>query len=98
MLGVTFFGILLTPVFFYLIDSVSESHFFSSPRVRRVASIVLGIITLSYLWRPSRWAEFSGASKPQPGPGSRPPKADPLPELPPEAESQSESFELVEQE
>ena len=26
MLGVTFFGILLTPVFFYLIDTVSESH------------------------------------------------------------------------
>ena len=26
MLGVTIFGILLTPVFFYVIDSVSESH------------------------------------------------------------------------
>ena len=37
MLGVTIFGILLTPVFFYLIDSVSESHFFASPRVRRIA-------------------------------------------------------------
>ena len=31
MLGVTFFGIMLTPVFFYLIDSVSESHLFASP-------------------------------------------------------------------
>ncbi len=58
MLGVTLFGILLTPVFFYLIDSVSESQFFASPRVRRIASITLGIITLSYLWRPSRWAEW----------------------------------------
>ena len=31
MLGVTLFGIFLTPVFFYLIDSLSESHFFASP-------------------------------------------------------------------
>jgi multidrug efflux pump len=94
MLGVTLFGILLTPVFFYLIDSVSESHFFASPRMRRVASITLGIITLSYLWRPSRWAEW------------QPPKAAPVPNKPVsrsghspqpsnavEAESQSFEFE-----
>ena len=42
MLGVTFFGILLTPVFFYLIDSVSESHFFASPGVRRIGAIAAG--------------------------------------------------------
>jgi multidrug efflux pump len=55
MVGVTIFGVILTPVFFYLIDSLSESSLFASTRVRRVAWIVLGIITLSYLWRPSRW-------------------------------------------
>jgi multidrug efflux pump len=55
MIGVTFFGVLLTPVFFYLIDTLSESHVFASPLVRRVGGITLGIITLSYLWRPSRW-------------------------------------------
>jgi multidrug efflux pump len=55
MIGVTLFGIILTPVFFYIIDTASESHFFASPRVRRIGGIVLGIITLSYLWRPSRW-------------------------------------------
>src|SRR5262245_61627120 len=44
MLGVTLFGIMLTPVFFYLIDSVSESHVFSSPLMRRVSKIALGIL------------------------------------------------------
>jgi multidrug efflux pump len=94
MIGVTFFGILLTPVFFYLIDTMSESHFFASPRVRRVASIVLGILTLSYLWRPSRWAEFAPAAGPEP-PASKP---GPMPELSPAAESETDSLELVEQE
>ncbi len=55
MLGVTLFGVLVTPVFFYLIDTMSESSMFGSPRVRRIGYIVLGIVTLSYLWRPSRW-------------------------------------------
>ncbi|MGO9920261.1 MAG: efflux RND transporter permease subunit, partial [Isosphaeraceae bacterium] len=55
MIGVTIFGVLLTPVFFYMIDMLSESHFFASPLVRRIGGITLGIITLSYLWRPSRW-------------------------------------------
>jgi multidrug efflux pump len=55
MIGVTIFGLMLTPVFFYLIDTVSESYWFASPRVRRMGGIVLGILTLSYLWRPSRW-------------------------------------------
>jgi len=55
MIGVTFFGVLLTPVFFYIIDTLSESHLFASPLVRRIGAISLGIITLSYLWRPSRW-------------------------------------------
>ena len=60
MIGVTLFGVLVTPVFFYLIDTLSESSIFSSPRLRRISSIVLGIITLSYVWRPSRWRLQSG--------------------------------------
>jgi multidrug efflux pump len=55
MLGVTLFGVLVTPVFFYLIDTVSESSLFGSSRVRRIGHVILGIVTLSYLWRPSRW-------------------------------------------
>ncbi len=44
MIGVTFFGVMLTPVFFYVIDSVAESHIFSNPRVRRVGKILLAIL------------------------------------------------------
>jgi multidrug efflux pump subunit AcrB len=95
MLGVTFFGVLLTPVFFYLIDTVSESHFFASRRVRRFASIALGILTLSYLWRPSRWTEFSGKPS-EPLPTTAPHKPQHEPELSPTPESETESFELVE--
>jgi multidrug efflux pump len=78
MLGVTIFGILLTPVFFYLIDLMSESHVFASPGVRRFGSIALGILTLSYLWRPSRWAEWrpSSPSPEPPSPSPSPPPAD----------------------
>jgi multidrug efflux pump len=63
MLGVTFFGVLLTPVFFYVIDTVAESRFFSAPWVRRVGGIALGILTLSYLWRPSRWKAMQAAAQ-----------------------------------
>ncbi len=65
MVGVTIFGVLLTPVFFYLIDTLSESHWFASPWVRRIGSVTLGIVTLSYLWRPSRWRAGSPAGGPQ---------------------------------
>jgi multidrug efflux pump len=91
MLGVTIFGILLTPVFFYLIDSVSESHFFASPRVRQIGSIALGILTLSYLWRPSRWSTLTQPAAPKaPSPGPHTAAAP--------SESENESLELVKQE
>ena len=41
MLGVTLFGVLLTPVFFYVIDTVAESRFFANPVVRRVGRILV---------------------------------------------------------
>jgi multidrug efflux pump len=40
MLGVTIFGIFLTPVFFFVIEGLSESEFFNRPGVRRVGSII----------------------------------------------------------
>jgi multidrug efflux pump subunit AcrB len=67
MVGVTLFGVLVTPVFFYLIDHVSESTWFSSPRVRQVGYVILGIVTLSYLWRPSRWQLQSPPGTASPG-------------------------------
>jgi multidrug efflux pump len=42
MLGVTFFGILLTPVFFYVIQGLGETRLFSSAATQWVGSIVLG--------------------------------------------------------
>jgi multidrug efflux pump len=44
MLGVTFFGVLLTPVFFYVIDTVAESRFFANPVVRRVGRILVSVV------------------------------------------------------
>jgi multidrug efflux pump len=53
MLGVTLFGIFLTPVFFYVIDWLSESEVFASPEMRQVGRfllIVLGVLSLGTLW------------------------------------------------
>ncbi len=44
MIGVTFFGVMLTPVFFYVIDSVAESHIFRNPAVRRAGRILMMIL------------------------------------------------------
>ncbi len=40
MLGVTVFGIFLTPVFFFVIEGLSESEFFTRPSVRRAGSVI----------------------------------------------------------
>ena len=44
MIGVTFFGVMLTPVFFYVIDSMAESHIFTNPMMRRVGKILLVLL------------------------------------------------------
>ena len=54
MLGVTIFGIFLTPVFFYVIDWLGETRFFASPMVRRIAGFPLAILSLRILRRPAR--------------------------------------------
>jgi len=41
MLGVTIFGIFLTPVFFSVIDWLSETRLFASPVTRKIGSVVL---------------------------------------------------------
>src|SRR5260370_20577066 len=53
MLGVTLFGIFLTPVFFYVIEGFVETPFFSSQRVRTAGKVLLftvGILTLGLVW------------------------------------------------
>src|SRR5258708_10269138 len=42
MLGVTLFGIFLTPVFFYVITRVGETQLFASESFQRVGSAVMG--------------------------------------------------------
>ena len=46
MLGVTLFGIFLTPVFFYIIDGLGASRLFASRWVRRIGMVVLAVVTL----------------------------------------------------
>jgi multidrug efflux pump len=65
MLGVTLFGIFLTPVFFTVIDWLGESRLFGSPRLRRVHTVLLAILSLSFLRRPRRPAP---APRPAPTP------------------------------
>ncbi len=42
MLGVTLFGIFLTPVFFYVIQGIGETSFFTSPLTQWVGSLATG--------------------------------------------------------
>ncbi len=55
MLGVTLFGLVLTPVFFYVIEEIGESRYFgtSSP-VRKIGNFVLAGLSLSFLRPPQR--------------------------------------------
>ena len=50
MLGVTLFGLALTPVFFFTVDWFGESRLFALPWLRKVNSAVLGALSL----RPAR--------------------------------------------
>jgi multidrug efflux pump len=68
MLGVTAFGIFLTPVFFYVVDWLSEMHLFAAGPLRRVSDILLGIVSFSAL-RPKRLRQprsRAAVSKPSP--------------------------------
>src|SRR5262249_19533570 len=55
MLGVTLFGIFLTPVFFYVIEGFIDRPLFSSERARQVGQVLrftLGVLTLGLFWLP----------------------------------------------
>jgi multidrug efflux pump len=49
MLGVTLFGIFLTPVFFFLVNWVSESRWLNAPWLVRVREVTLGLFALGYV-------------------------------------------------
>jgi multidrug efflux pump len=71
MIGVTIFGVILTPVFFYLIDSLSESSWFARGRLRAASDLALGILSLRALRRPfeSQPRPFVGDAGPESDPG-----------------------------
>jgi multidrug efflux pump len=50
MLGVTLFGIFLTPVFFVVIDWLSGARIFHSRVARWIAFLALGILALGFVW------------------------------------------------
>jgi multidrug efflux pump len=56
MIGVTAFGVLLTPVFFVLIDWLASLSIFRSRAARWISSVLLGILALGYVRRLARWA------------------------------------------
>jgi multidrug efflux pump len=45
MLGVTLFGVFLTPVFFYVLQGLSETQLFASAVVRRIGSPLVGALS-----------------------------------------------------
>jgi len=67
MLGVTIFGVFLTPVFFFVIEGLGETRFFRNPVLRKVSDSVLGLLSLRFLRRPSR------TRRPAPAPAHRMP-------------------------
>jgi multidrug efflux pump len=52
MIGVTIFGIFLTPVFFYVIQGFSELPLFSTPQMRRFGSALLLLLNILLLGLP----------------------------------------------
>src|SRR5438093_10657069 len=53
MLGVTLFGVVLTPVFFFTIDWLGEKSFFHSRLMQKIASAGLAVITVRPLRKSS---------------------------------------------
>jgi hydrophobe/amphiphile efflux-1 (HAE1) family protein len=68
MLGVTFFGILLTPVFFYVIDRAKDWHLFSNPWLNAISRLLLEILSLRIVVRLVRneWRRFADATRKRP--------------------------------
>jgi predicted RND superfamily exporter protein len=63
MLGVTLFGIVLTPVFFFAIDWLGESPLFASRFMRQASRVTLGVTTLGVRWVARALAARNGRAK-----------------------------------
>ena len=62
MLGVTLFGIFLTPVFFNVIDWLGTTPVFRSPGVRIAGRIIIVILSFGWLWMLIRLSAKSWSS------------------------------------
>lgn len=73
MLGVTFFGIVLTPVFFYVIDGMTDWRMFAHGALPRIGHIVLDTMRLGFVRRPIvRIYQHLTTRKPRPHAPGRP--------------------------
>jgi multidrug efflux pump len=89
MLGVTLFGIFLTPVFYYVIDRVAGWKLFSTGWIHRCGRIGLDFMRLGFVRRSvQRVARFLADRARRPGPRSDGRNGAPLPQtVRPDAES-----------
>jgi multidrug efflux pump len=56
MIGVTLFGLMLTPVFFFSIDKMGQSHVFATAFAQKLNRVSLSVLTL----QPLRWTVRAG--------------------------------------
>ena len=95
MLGVTAFGIFLTPVFFSVIDWLGESRVFTHPVIRVVTGVPLAILSLRFLRDPIR--RFRQSSRASQSPPTTDQTTDSDPDLITLAAAPDPAAELVEQ-
>jgi multidrug efflux pump len=72
MIGVTLFGIFLTPVFFYVITGIGELSMFSTPRMRRLGFAVVVLLNIVLLGLPALLLMLLGRTIRRPAPGAAP--------------------------
>ena len=56
MLGVTLFGVLLTPIFYVVVDRLVEGRLFRSEFVRGIGTAIVNVVTLRLPRRLASWA------------------------------------------
>ena len=81
MLGVTLFGIFLTPVFFYVIEKSAKWKIFSTGWIKQLGAISLRVIRMDPVWRAIGHAfkVVAAATRRQPRPPGPPSPSSPAP-------------------
>jgi multidrug efflux pump len=85
MLGVTLFGLLLTPVFFYIIQRSSESRMCASPIMRQISALLWGLLNAAFLGIPYVVTQVRRRRKAKAATRIGPPVAPPVGESIPDA-------------